>query len=663
MKRPIAFLMAALLLTSLLPAVPKRIVPQTGHIDAVTKLAVTEDGRNLVSVSRDGTLRVWDRSARNLQYRIQVGPLPLIDVVLHPNATQAAVLESDGISVYRLSVWDWTTGRKYFSTGLEEQPLYLSFSPKGSFLTYSSADWQSMNILSSRTGNQLPYLRDGFGIVSAFRMNSSEQRVVTYLPSGSIQYRNLQTGRIIQEFPTVSGLERMAFTLGNRYIIGQWNDSLIAVDLLSGEDIDSVRVKNLESFAVNEETGEVICYVGSDSDEGEPSYVLYTFGTGGFRTKYSRFRPALNASSNHTAYKGTLYSGAADGALYYQSSYAGIPSIFSENRLLEIHDFDSSQSIIFTATDTIFTIYADYLYQPENGSEQVLTHVQPNPMQAPTKVHSLDNGQYILQDDAGTRGRYWLFSAVEGAIGLPNDRYEAPLTSVDAKNQQILTVDSDGAVQIFDSFTGSLTPISKVYGLQTAIFVHGVNIVTAGRHSQSLRTSKLLIDTNTGETVPLDDMSIETFGLAYDALSHTLYALSLEGNTSNTRTVLTEYTGPIFEKSNVLYTVEGIHTDATMAVSRGALFLTVAGINKTFYAGTHRFVSVDGNNNIPVNVEVMGDWLIGLNKDSSVSIWERANGSLILSFFLFSDLEWVAISKTGAVFSSADRVSGYIKEY
>lgn len=641
-----------------------RYVPQTGHFESVTEIAVTENGNRMVSVGNDGTLRVWEPSSRDLVHKVQIGPLPIESVLLHPELTRAAVLESDGIAIHRLSIWDWSTGRKIFSRDLRDLPLYVSFSPAGSYVLYSNADWQSLTVLDADTGNRLPFLRNGFGIVSRFRVSTSEERVVCYLPSGSIQYRNIKSGTLVQDFPTVAGIEQGKFVLRNRYMIGIWEGSLIAIDLLSGEDVGSVRLDNILQFHANEENGDILCLIGPESPDETARFVSYSFNGRGFRSRFSRATPVDDLSSSFLVHRNTVYSGSKDGTLYYQTSFSSQPRVFSSNRLAHISDFDSTSSVLLATADDIVTIYADYLYQKNSrGSEQVLTHTQFNPLHVATAVEALGNGTYVLQDNGGSLGRYWLFSPVEGAIGLPNDLYAAPILSTDTKNQRILTVDADGRIQVFNLFASTFDFDMSVFGLQTAIFVHGDNVVASGRRSQALRTSKLLIDTSTGETVPFDDDSLETFQLAYEPMSHTLYTLSIEGTGTDPKTVLTQHTGKTFENSRVLFTMDGAHKDSTMSVSRGTLFFSTGGVNRALYAGSSRFITVDNNGNIPVKVEVMDDWLIGLNRDSSVSVWDRATGDHTLDFFLFNDLQWVAVTKAGGVVSSTQRIASYVREY
>jgi WD40 repeat protein len=661
-KHIIAALCAALLLTSIAFAETQVPIVQSGHIDEITRLAFDSDTNTLISISADGTLRAWDSRSRALTSKIQVSSLPIIELVLHPTLPRAAVIESDGLTIHRLSVWDWKNRKRIFSRDIETVPLHLEFSPKGSFLAYSVADWASITIIDAKTGSWLPYLQTGFGIVSSFKISAKEDKVVAYLPSGSIQYRYLRTGAHIADFPTLSNVEDPQFVRDNLYLIGRWEDSLVALDLLTGNDVGNQRLPGFTGFTANPDNGETICYLIPEDDESVGRNLVFTFFGTGFRSKSTRFKPIENVSSNQIVRNNTAYSGSKSGRIFYQTSISTIPRIFSDNRLAKIDDVDITSSVLISTAEKIVTIYSDYLYRPDNTStaDQVLTHMQPNPLEGRTSVFPLASGLYALQDRTGDQGRYWLFSSVEGAVGLPNDSYEYPLLSMDTKDQKILTVDSIGAVRIYDLWRQDFSFSETLFGLQTAIFVQGDSIIAAGRRSQTLGASTLLIDTVTGESVPLEDPSIETFKLVYDPLSHALYTLSLVREGSDTTTVVTEYAGTIFQDSKILFSMQGTHKDATISINRGTLFLSSGGINKALYPGTQRFMPVDGNNNIPILVRVMDQWLISLNRDSSISVWNRARGTHELDFYLFEDYEWVAVTSRGSVLSSVRQTNSYL---
>ncbi|MAG13099.1 MAG: hypothetical protein CMN78_00700 [Spirochaetales bacterium] len=674
--RRAAALIAMLLLPHLLQGATERYVIQSGHTDSVTEIAFTKDKRTLASISIDGTLRIWSHSTRKLLHRIQVSSIPLVKLILHPSKPQAAIIESDGLTTFKLSVWDWELNRRLFARELGELPLYIDYSPKGTYLAYSVADWQSVTVLSSRTGIKLPYLLNGFGIVGSFRISGSEERIVTYLPSGTLQYRSFRSGNLIQEFDTLPDLTETFYTLSNRYMVGRWQESIIAIDLLSGDDIDSVSVQGIQRLSVDETTGDTLIYLSNqvsdfglennEDDDGRDQFKLYAFSARGFIARYSMYRPPELLSSNLVLRGGALFCGGVSGTIYYQQRYSNIPRIFSQNRLLRLYDIVPSSSIIITSEKKIITVYSDYLLNRPSSflgnATNLVTFFQDNPLQAPTKVYPFADNLFALKDASDEKSRFVLFSPIEGAIEVEDVQYENPIVSMDTRYPHVLTVDTGDVVKIFNVFSKKFEFSYSTFGLETAIFAHDDNVVAAGRRSQTLRTSRYLINTTTGETVPFADESLITFQLQFEPLSQTLYTLSIEGTSSSPKTVLTAYTGPIFEKTNVLYSLEGEHRNATMAVRRGILFFSINGQNRALFPGSRRFLELGDNNNIPIAVDLLESWFISLNRDSSITIWNSSTGRKALDFYLFEDLKWAVVTSGGEVHSSG-RWTDYVAKY
>ena len=75
----------------------------------------------------DGFIIRWD-SILN-QERLQVSDIEIQKIVVHPDGNLIAVYETDGLSLFRLSVWDWQKKERLYAKRLQEKILNLSFSP------------------------------------------------------------------------------------------------------------------------------------------------------------------------------------------------------------------------------------------------------------------------------------------------------------------------------------------------------------------------------------------------------------------------------------------------------------------------------------------------------------------------------------------------------
>ncbi|MCO6454774.1 MAG: protein kinase [Pirellulaceae bacterium] len=78
-----------------------------GHEGRIQELATTPDGRHVVSVSHDGTARVWDVSHKNEVLCFREHSVPLYSVAIAPDGKTVATGDGSGVVI----VWDLLSGR------------------------------------------------------------------------------------------------------------------------------------------------------------------------------------------------------------------------------------------------------------------------------------------------------------------------------------------------------------------------------------------------------------------------------------------------------------------------------------------------------------------------------------------------------------------------
>ena len=161
------------------------------HEGWVLTIAVTSDGRQAVSASWDGTLKVWDMQTGKEVYTLTAHEGTICTVVFTPNGRQAAVSEFlDGM----LNVWDLQTGQK----------------------VHTITHW---------------------GRVNSFAVTPDGRQVITRSDDGTINVWDLQTGQKVHTL-TPANINVVVVTPDGRQAISGSLDNMIKVwDLETGEAI------------------------------------------------------------------------------------------------------------------------------------------------------------------------------------------------------------------------------------------------------------------------------------------------------------------------------------------------------------------------------------------------------------------------------------------
>jgi eukaryotic-like serine/threonine-protein kinase len=143
-----------------------------GHKDFVNKVAFAPNGAALASVSRDGTLRLWDLVARKEMRTIRG---PGVAVAFSPDGRRLA---SDGAKNDVL-VWDSATGRELLSLkGHSGRVRSVAFSPDGRLLASAGSD-RSVRVWDSDTGAVVATILGHSGIVKALAFGPDGSRLVS----------------------------------------------------------------------------------------------------------------------------------------------------------------------------------------------------------------------------------------------------------------------------------------------------------------------------------------------------------------------------------------------------------------------------------------------------------------------------------------------------
>jgi WD40 repeat protein len=572
------------------------------------------------------------------------------------------VVEKGRLNSYRLTVWDWEKQSLLFSRDLEEFPLDMTFSPRGNFLAYSKTSWESMTFIDADTGRKLYYMDRGFGIVSGFAVSPSERTLMTYSPSGSIQYREVRTGTLKTRLETVPNLSNIEFSKGLRYMAASGEDQLLLIDLVSGKTVARYPLTNIESISINSVNNKIACYTGGFRG----SLYIFTF-TGGNLLRQEIPKPRGEAYGDLLFTEKILFAAGRGGEIYTYTS-EGLPqSSFSQNKLLPITGIDFQGELMVLASENeIITFESDFFTSsnPLALPEYLEATFHSNPLSGASGITAWDEERFILWKKVkNEKGKSIFIHPRTGQYqGLYED-YSNPLISLDYTSLGLLTLQENGIVKLINPVTLTDNFEYNLFGLQDVIASN--SYIMAGKNRDSGFPSSLVrINPDTGETLPLKNDTKVIYKLAYNSKEDSLLTLGLEDSGPGTNTtVLEELTGGTYQFKRTLYTYPGEDLNASVVVEpeTGEVY-TSLGFSVTKIARLEGFYSFEQKERIPRDLFLHNTHLYSLNEDDSITVWGKNTGKKLMDFFIFRDKNWVALLSDGRYYSSSG-ADEYISVY
>ena len=161
----------------------------TGPRAWITTVAVTPDGRQVVSASSDQTLKVWNLTTGSEEVTLQGHTDWITAVAVTPDG-QRAVSASDDQT---LKVWNLTTGAEELTLqGHTAWITAVAVTPDGQ-RAVSASDDQTLKVWNLTTGAEEATLRGYTGLLSAVA-GRQMQRVVSASDDQTLKVLNLDTG-------------------------------------------------------------------------------------------------------------------------------------------------------------------------------------------------------------------------------------------------------------------------------------------------------------------------------------------------------------------------------------------------------------------------------------------------------------------------------------
>ncbi|MTJ10276.1 serine/threonine-protein kinase [Anabaena sp. UHCC 0204] len=205
----------------------------TGHKTSISYLAVTPDARTLVSASWDDTIKIWN---------LQTGKLKST-LTGHSNGVYSLAISPDGKILVsgsgdkKIKIWNLQTGKlKSTLTGHSNWVSSLAISPDGKILVSGSYD-KTIKIWNLLTGKLKSTLTGHSNWVHSLAISPDGKTLVTGSADNTIKIWNLQTGKLKFTLTGHSGWVRFVTISpdGKTLVSGSWDDTIKIWNLQTGK--------------------------------------------------------------------------------------------------------------------------------------------------------------------------------------------------------------------------------------------------------------------------------------------------------------------------------------------------------------------------------------------------------------------------------------------
>ena len=626
------------------PGGEARTLLQTGHRGGVLAVEYDESRGLVFSAGEDGTLRAWDLASRSLVTRIGVGHLPLAAIAVNPAATQVAVLESDGVHSFAVSAWDWRTGRRLFRVALAGEPLFLRYSGGGSWLMLGEPAWQGLRLLAAADGSPVAFHPEGFGIVGFAEVSRSERTILTYQPSGRLQYWEVASGNLVTELRAAPYLSRLRVSRDRRYAAGTSGSEVLLVDLVTGATRARLGLAGVRALDLSPNADEIACVAPSAA--GALELTRWTLAGDSF------FRAGAAEGAGVPRYAGSALVTGSGGGLQVATA-AGERVVLARDELADVTGIAADGIRLAAASPDWIWIFRSES-GGRDGERAVLLSgaaAARNPFAGPTGLSFVDGRLVAWRRGAGTPAAVVIDTATGSAAGTVAG-LAAPLLQLEPASNRMVGLDRTGTVRLvaLPGAPEADRPLFDVWlpGTLCVLAVSDRELVGGRTPIGGAGTgggTLLRINMRTGETVSVPGGSRSTYDLAWDRERKILYSLGVEADGV---TVLKSHDSPGFENGHVLagYAGEDLGASIVLDAGTGTVYASLG------YSG---IISWDGSaagaippeGRVPRRLATAGGLLASVNRDATMSLWDPAVRKPLADLYLLASGDWCLVAAGG----------------
>jgi WD40 repeat protein len=607
--------------------------------------ALIHTGNAVLSAWEDGFLEIWNTRSGAAEERFQLSSFGISAMAQRPGKSEICIIESDGLGQYRISAWDYVKRENIFTLRFRDPITYISYSARGNFIIAARIGRTGVVFLNSETGEVIRS-PEGLTVTAAFAATGrSERNMIAYFNSGALSYWDLESGNETNRFQAPANLRSPVMFANNRYLAGLDSQGLAVIDAASGALVTRNSSVSPDSLLASGGDSDFYCV----SFEGSTRF-LYRFTmdrNGNLRTG-DRFRlPANAGKASAISANGSIALGAEDGAVLLVSQRGQFTVMDVKNQVRIIETAVSGSVLAYLAENNTlgflpleyFRLNAGETLHPERNDSY--TRITPLPDDPDSE------GKFLFWQNGNTRSYPVIRSSGGNSALTPLSEIPLrfPLREAAAAAGKILFLDSSGNISVVPiRNTGAARVFSfSSIGSMDADFINGENIIL-GRSAVSGNTPFLMININTGETVPIAYPS-QAGVMVYCGASGNIYAAAVDqdGTGITTSIIKLDISNPA--QSQRMVEFQGEDTQFSLAESGAYLAATIGGEGASVYtsADIRKFERTPG---LPLRLISGGQFFITLDAEGNICWHDAPSGRLLAVFRLYQN-EWILRQEGG----------------
>lgn len=605
------------------------------HTGSVLNLSCKNDRNEVFSAGNDGMVIKWNTN--NTGEHFQCSDLPIHMIAVHPSKEEIAVYETDGFSVYRVSVWDWSRKSKKFTKSFNSAITCLNYSAKGTYLLVGTATMQGLNFFSSETGYSKNILSASTGAVTMAQTSNSEASLVVYSPSGLLIYYDLKKGVEKTRFSVEPNLSNPLLYSNNVFLAGIRDDTVYKISATTGKNLSSAKATN--PFIVTSPKDSELLFIEKSDNKYNVVKLIDN--------------QKLTLQALKTSEEVTVAAKAYD--CFYLGTKGG-----------NIYRLDQTDNYYLSDGGPIsvsaFKLIADFCTSP-NGSAFALTdekiiYISPD---METTAFVADNPGITNIAATNTTLYAWSKDSKDGILALDISQLQyanaqgvqqksfskiytpsASIQELKICGNTMIVVEGNSAVTLIDTNTNRQKNRYTGTGYFDAILVNDTDLYIGKTTATNPKYPLIMIDTKTGEIVSLGLKADAIYNLLTDGT--TIYGQMYSDSGSSRNSSLFSYQPSAKRYRSLMSGSTGDNTgfailnNNTIITDFGQQQISAVNLNNTFRSKITETTNVK-------KASVFNNVLYLLNNNGTFSAWNAVNYSLIGNFTLDSDYGIIAVSQ------------------